>query len=95
MCVVLTLYGKQDEHNVCGTAAVAVLSVILSSHLGGGHRHVNLLPVQRERANDPHGNRDVPTNDLAVRTEDALIVVALLNYATHDTTQRSRKNTQI
>lgn len=71
--------------------AVAVLSVILSSHLGGGHRHVNLLPVQRERANDPHGNRDVPTNDLAVRTEDALIVVALLNYATHDTTQRSRK----
>lgn len=64
------------------------------SHLGGCHRHVNLLSVEHERPNDSHGNRDVPAHDLAVCAKDALVVVALPHPHRHTSRDTRRQTSQ-
>lgn len=61
------------------------------SHLGGSHGHVHLLSVEHERPDDPNGNRDVTAHDLAVGSEDALVVVAL-QHQPHPRTQAKKGN---
>lgn len=58
------------------------------TNLGRCHGHEDVLPVKHKRADNAHWDRHEAAHDLAVRAEDALVVVTLSSQDFNRTVQK-------